>query len=139
MLPWQQKGTPSALPVTTDLSLTSMQVAIGTPSFTGDILNNPAKVVDSTGGFLLNSSVGDDGDQLKVNTKGVEAQSVAFDINDLRLSNAVQKFLEANALGGTVYHQFCISHFGTAPRDETLNLPLYLGGTKAPVLISEVT
>lgn len=125
MLPWQQKGTPIALPVTTNYSK-------------GDLGTVPAdKLFASTTASGGSRNVGISYEN--VTGYPLNFDSVAFDINDLRLSNAVQKFLEANALGGTIYHQFCISHFGTAPRDETLNLPLYLGGTKAPVLISEVT
>lgn len=128
MLPWQQKGTPIALPIASTMHVES-GITTSIPSkgvFAGNQTPN---------GYLY---VNNSGSSTSVNDV-IKIDSTAFDINDLRLSNAVQKFLEANALGGTVYHQFCISHFGTAPRDETLNLPLYLGGTKAPVLISEVT
>lgn len=135
MLPWQQKGTPIALPVTSSLSLSSQLVQV-----VGEYDRHNLSINDT--GTINNTWDSDGTDDMSVVTpalSNVPVTSTAFDINDLRLSNAVQKFLEANALGGTVYHQFCISHFGTAPRDETLNLPLYLGGTKSPVLISEVT
>ena len=136
MLPWQQKGTPIALPVTTNFAGTA-GLTVGTESNIVDeyliapLHGNVYPAIRQGDGTLLYDSTASE--------NNLSVSSTAFDINDLRLSNAVQKFLEANALGGTVYHQFCISHFGTAPRDETLNLPLYLGGTKAPVLISEVT
>lgn len=151
MLPWQQKGTPIALPVTSS-------IASGTsiPSFLQAEVN-PTGVEGATLAYKNMSLTGTSpnmtlGDNTFV-AKGVPASynwniktqsavninSTAFDINDLRLSNSVQRFLEANARGGTKYKEFCLSHFGIAPRDENLNLPLYLGGSKTPLIVSEVT
>ena len=141
MLPWQQKGTPIALPVSSSYS-GMLPVGVDnynedqSPVYAGDV-NYHLMTGEPTPGYDTNMSMQyHDGTFNPSET--FKITSTAFDINDLRLSNAVQRFLEANALGGTVYHQFCLSHFGVAPRDETLNLPLYLGGTKSPLLVSEV-
>lgn len=151
MLPWQQKGTPIALPV-------SSSIASGTSIFgTLQAQVNPS---GEEGGQLAyqnmhltgtspNMTLGDNGTtatavpalhkwNLKTN-EDISLTSVAFDINEFRQANAVQRFLEANARGGTKYKEFCLSHFGIAPRDENLNLPLYLGGSKTPLIVSEVT
>lgn len=147
MLPWQQKGTPIALPVSSSLT---GDLTVYAPNYDVDVeeMNNPtllkatSSLTRPSGSRIVQGDL-DNGTLDYASTGWASPNptitSTAFDINDLRLSNAVQRFLEANALGGTVYHQFCLSHFGVAPRDETLNLPLYLGGTKSPLLVSEVT
>ena len=61
-----------------------------------------------------------------------------FDIADLRLAFQVQKWLERNARGGTRYTEFLRAHFGVSPRDDRLQRPEYIGGSKSPVIISEV-
>jgi hypothetical protein len=61
-----------------------------------------------------------------------------FNIADLRLNFQLQKWLERNARGGVRYTEFLKAHFATAPRDERLDRPEYIGGTKAPIVFSEV-
>lgn len=127
MLPWQQKGTPIALPVSSSITLAHGQ---GEVTF--------GKLAVNT--LTTNPSIHYTNDEdYSTDNARVDITSTAFDINDLRLSNSVQKFLETNARGGTKYHEFCLSHFGCAVRDERLNEPMYLGGTKSPIMISEVT
>ena len=46
--------------------------------------------------------------------------------------------MERNARGGNRYIEFLKSHFGVNPRDERLQRPEYLGGTKVPIILSEV-
>lgn len=62
----------------------------------------------------------------------------SFNVSDLRVAFQVQKWMERNAIGGVRYNSFLISHFGIAPRDERLQRPQFLGGSKSPVIISEV-
>lgn len=129
MLPWQQKGTPIALPVTSSLysgDITTLQKA-------GSVFS--ATQSTSTATVYTNTT----GSDSSISGRPISVTSTAFDINDLRLTNSVQKFLESNALSGTTYHQFCVGHFGISPRDETISEPMYLGGSKTPVLITEVT
>lgn len=59
-------------------------------------------------------------------------------INDLRTAYALQTWLEKNARGGTRYVEFLLNHFGVRSSDQRLQRPEYLGGSKAPVVISEV-
>lgn len=132
-LPWQQKGTPIALPVTSALVDTHVwwsKHGEGTGWVSGNNTLNPARIYG-------NDSGGSDADNYLVVQPGIT--STAFDINDLRETNAIQRFLEANARGGTKYHEFCKAHFGIAPADETIREPRYLGGSKTPLIISEVT
>lgn len=62
----------------------------------------------------------------------------SVNIADLRLAFQIQKWLERNARGGARYTEELRSHFGVAPRDERLQRPEYIGGSKSPIVISEV-
>lgn len=46
--------------------------------------------------------------------------------------------MERNARSGARYTEFLRSHFGVTPRDDRLQRPEYLGGSKSPVIVSEV-
>lgn len=62
----------------------------------------------------------------------------AVTINELRTLNALQKWQEANARGGSRYIEQLMSHFGVVSDDARLQRAEYLGGGKSPILISEV-
>lgn len=51
---------------------------------------------------------------------------------------ALQRFLEKSARAGTRINEFLKSMFGVNPDDLRLDRPLYLGGSKDPVVTSEV-
>lgn len=59
-------------------------------------------------------------------------------INQLRLSFAIQKFLEKDARGGTRYIELLKSHYGVSPLDATLQRPEYLGGRRIPLSMNQV-
>lgn len=59
-------------------------------------------------------------------------------INELRLAEHIQRWLEKNARGGARYIEQILSHFGVRVPDYRLDRPEYLGGGKSPVQISEV-
>lgn len=61
-----------------------------------------------------------------------------FDVNDMRTLIQIQKWKERNMRAGVRYTEFLQSHYGTHPRDERLQRPEYIGGSKSPILISEV-
>lgn len=62
----------------------------------------------------------------------------ATTINDLRTAARLQEFLERNAVAGARYKEQIAAHFGVRTSDARLQRPEYLGGGKAPVVISEV-
>lgn len=64
--------------------------------------------------------------------------ATTVDISDLRLAFQIQAWLERNQRAGSRYTEFLLSHFGVAPRDERLDRPEYIGGTKSNVIVSEV-
>lgn len=61
-----------------------------------------------------------------------------FDVSDLRTAFQIQKWMERNARCGVRYTEFLQAHYGVSPRDETLQRPVYIGGSKSPVIVSEV-
>ena len=142
-LPWQQRGTAPALPI----SGLSSAVWTANPS-----IASPG--VDGTGVIMMqsNSSGYNPGnattktllDKLLVNLSGINANTVdlseatTFNVADLRLAFQIQKWMERNARAGVRYTEFLGAHFGVKPRDDRLQRPEYLGGSKNPVIISEV-
>lgn len=65
-------------------------------------------------------------------------QAVDGTVENLRTAFQVQRWLELNAVGGSRYVESLQKFFGTAPRDETVNRPVYIGGTIQNFSLSEV-
>lgn len=64
--------------------------------------------------------------------------AVSFNINDLREATQLQLWMELNSRGGVRFTEFLQTMFNVSPRDERLDRPEYIGGLKAPIIISEV-
>lgn len=73
--------------------------------------------------------------QLYAQLNGGTAQ---FDVSQLRLAVQMQKWLERNMRAGNRYIEFLLAHFGVAPNDARLQRPEYIGGSKSPIISSEV-
>lgn len=152
-LPWQQRGTAPALPISgttsaewaSDITLSNQPLgwpAISTSgsstSFARSSINNqPWDTGSKTGLELGKATVTIPTVSLNDNTIDLST-ATTFDIADLRLAFQIQKWLERNARSGARYTEFLRSHFGVSPRDERLQRPEYIGGSKSPVIISEV-
>lgn len=63
----------------------------------------------------------------------------AATIENLRFINSMQRYLERKARTGGRYYEYMIGQWGYKIDDAKLNRPIYLGGDKTPVQISEVT
>ena len=148
-LPWQQRGVSPALPIG------------GSVRFLGDIepLNwtggRTADNLANFAGFLSfqNTYVGDESikmgydnlspfegkkDRLKNWLNNNEVDGFSVNIADIRTAFQVQKWMERNARAGVRYTEFLRAHFGVTPTDERLDRPEYIGGTRSPIIISEV-
>lgn len=135
-LPWQQKGTAPALPVT---GLINVQ------HLAGSIVDAPNgatfgfQVAGQDARAFINGAQGKTNAELFFNSLYVDLASAAtFDVSDLRVAFQIQRWMERNARAGSRYTEFLKSHFGVAPRDERLQRAEYIGGTRSPVIISEV-
>ena len=135
-LPWQQRGQAPALPIsgTTNAvwdSSNFVQDNTGNPmGFSNSIVSQVARI--NSAQSLANAKAFMNANVVDLST------ATTFNIADLRLAFQIQKFLERNARAGARYTEFLRSHFGVSPRDERLQRPEYIGGSKAPVIISEV-
>lgn len=145
LLPWQQRGDAPALPVSGMLSLTFPDLLTGAGN---NITANTwqYKASGQQGGILFgidttsNNAMGlmyQVKDYLETG-KADLSQASTFDVADLRLAFQIQKFLERNARAGSRYVEFLRAHFPAWPRDDRLNRPEYIGGSKTPIVVSEV-
>lgn len=73
-----------------------------------------------------------------VDLSDVVGNSTSADVEDLRLMFAIQRWQEINARGGVRYTEFLRAQYGTAPRDERLQRPEFIGGCKSPIIVSNV-
>ncbi len=66
------------------------------------------------------------------------SNATTFDLEDFRWTAVIQQTMERAMRGGIRYTEWLRSMYGVSPRDERLNRPEYIGGSKTPVIISEV-
>lgn len=71
-------------------------------------------------------------------TLKVDVDEMGVSIQDLRTSNALQRWFERNARGGSRYIEQILAHFGVRSSDARLQRPQFLGGGKMPIAVSEV-
>ena len=135
-LPFQQRGIAPALPIS---GVTSAEWQLS--QIVGSANNK--YLVPNAGNQIgiVNSPATGDKEALLgfLNSNNVDfADAVTFDVSDMRLAFQIQRWMERNARAGVRYTEFLQAHYGVSPRDERLDRPEYIGGTKAPVIISEV-
>jgi len=142
-LPWQQRGTAPALPVTGTGSLiynVDDIEADDTPTYSIGLNRVTDPSVD--GNFTVPTVGSALSKQALVDAlhKGVVNfdDATTFDVSDMRTAFQIQKWLERNARAGARYTEFLRAHYGVSPRDERLQRPEYIGGMRTPVIISEV-
>lgn len=136
-LPWQQRGTSPALPITgTSHAVWTNSTILNGAGATGALA---AYTGSAAATLAVNNAQGATNALSAFNANTVDLSTAsAFDINDLRLAFQIQKWMERNARAGVRYTEFLKAHFGVSPRDERLQRPEYIGGSKAPIIISEV-
>lgn len=140
MLPWQQRGQVPNVPVTgtapvlfqqqSGLSMQNFQ--IGVISSVGLGFKNSQGGLENYAGQVVT------GAQFPAFANLTASNNIGFDINQLRLAFQIQRWQELNARCGSRYVEFLKGNFGTSPTDDTLQRPMFIGGSKSPVIISEV-
>ncbi len=149
-LPFVQKGSPVTIPLGTSADITYDNT--GTTylkSNLGQTLVFPgiadAKVQGFGGdiGQLEQKGAGtspniglriDNSEQLSVDLSSATSAT----INDLRLAFKMQQYLELSARTGTRYTEYLRGHWNVMSSDRSLQRPVYLGGSKSPLIVSEV-
>lgn len=167
-LPFIQRGTIPALPVVTEVEGefdtdvdTQVSTLLSSSDYFGfkDTADKVTGISPFSGGWGINELFGPSGASgpysgplsyfggiratntaaSVANTTGdLNAISTAFNVNDVRLAFQISKWQERNARTGVRHTEFLHAHFGVSPRDDRLQRPEYIGGTKSPVIISEV-
>jgi len=129
-LPWAQKGSPIQAPI--DLSYRWPAQAV-------DSNGNAVSVSDSLGTRSDNSGqIWLETQQAVVGIDNIDPDLTGIDINELRQAVRLQEWQEKNARAGSRYVESIMAHFGERVPDYTAQRPVYLGGGKANVKISEV-
>lgn len=133
-LPWQQKGEP--------VNLNAFVVQSMSEPF---LINGGRDSVSLGYRYNTSSAVGDAifvsenlpavSSEVSLNSEGF---STSLNINDLRYSNALQRFLERKALGGSRPSEFYLSMYGVKVDDLRIGQPLYLGGGFTNVSVTDV-
>lgn len=147
-LPFQQKGTAPVM--SGDIifegadeefhKLTVFPTEIydtSTSTYKAGILTGSTTIAPAVTGGVRNSS-GFVGASNSAPAGGSEVVYGGFNIAQLRLCVQTQKWLERNARAGTRYTELLRAHFGVSPTDARLDRPEYIGGSKTPIIVSEV-
>lgn len=123
-LPWAQRGGEVTLP--SEHEITYKVPATNTTGNT-----TAGNVTIAADGRLLApaGSLGID---------NIEAIDENITLNELRKAVKLQEWLEKSARFGSRYIEQILAHFGVRSSDHRLQRPEFLGGGKAPVVISEV-
>lgn len=122
-LPFAQRGPAVQLPADIQYDTFLTLKSGGNPA-TGPVTAN-----NTSGAFLDNNGNAIDVENI---------DSLGVTINDLRRATRLQSWLERNARAGSRYVEQIFSHFGVKSSDARLQRPEFLGGSKQPVVMSEV-
>ncbi len=145
-LPWQQRGISPALPISGTIPVNfGSSFSLSNPLLGTNSYHNLALKTYNSADIKFTTTVS--GPQETINSlSGSPSLSGTVNLNNattfniavLREAMQIQRWMEMNARGGVRYTEFLKAHFGISPRDEVLQRPEYLGGTKSGVVISEV-
>lgn len=129
-LPFAQKGDAVEIPIAETGTLPVLRSATPiAPNTTWDAENDVSTTVSVPN--QPNTEISDGG-------LYVDASVDAATINDLRRAFRLQEWLEKMARGGSRYIEQILVHFGVKSSDARLQRPEFLGGSKLPVIVSEV-
>jgi len=126
----QQRGTAPALPISGTTQATWNAYSSGGTE-------SPFQYQSAAGADQFDPWGSGTKSALEANTVDLSGAST-FDVADLRLAFQIQRWMERNNRAGVRYTEFLRGHFGVAPRDDRLDRPEYIGGSKTPLIISEV-
>ena len=149
-MPWPQRGGES---VTIPLGTVAPVVGIGKQNTNFPLSNVTVRETGGSGTVIYSRAAGISGDYTGYDHKFVVrrdekntsfpaifadlSDASAYDINTLRFSFQVQRYLERAARGGSRYVEMVRSHFGVVCPDLTYR-PEFLGGGTAPIIVTPV-
>ena len=165
-LPWTQRGPEVRLPLSGDAPVTGT-VSGSTYGFTtGSVLRDSSDHSEATGNNnVAVSDIGTNSGRLRYvddsgtyhdmyvhKSEGIDIEEAtteihgsadmsnvsAATINELRRCIALQRWMEANARGGSRYIEQIWSHFGVRSSDARLQRPEFLGGGKGTIMFENI-
>lgn len=132
-LPFQQRGTPVAIPVVSSGISTDFGPGAPLDSFVWGSIGSDDSIVLKT-----DNNTDSAGWNARLSEHFHINDISAADVSELRFMFQVQKFMERSARAGNRYTEFLRANFGVSPRDERLQRPEFIGGTRSPILIQQV-
>lgn len=153
-LPSPQKGEAVQLPLTGNAPVVTTSDLVDTPVSNGLKWRTSTGTVVPSGNYNLlgilsnsNTSLFSPGSSFSNTSTPIVPANLWADlsdvtsanVNDLRFAFQLQKMLENDARGGTRYTEILQSHFGVVSPDARLQRPEYLGGSRSPLSIQQVT
>lgn len=124
-LPFQQRGTAPALPVSGTAHAVWPAVDAAVPNNLNAAQGSKAPSDAHTKAALENNSID-------------LSSATSVNIAELRVAVQLQRWMERSARSGYRYVEYLYSHFGVSPRDDRLDRPEYIGGVRQPIVVSEV-
>lgn len=138
--PFEQKGPAVTIPIGTEAPVTRRNNALGWQTFVAGSNTVPPddQAYSRSGAFgrfgaVQNWSL-DPAGQLYADLSGV----TGIPVTELRLANALQRFMELSSHRGSRYVEYLLSRFGVRSSDARLQRPELLSRSKQVVQISEV-
>lgn len=132
-LPWAQRGPEVHIPVNTKGIFNKVTDGNNLNQSSSSLINGAYSAEVNAAAYSgVFDAVSNGGLKIRLN------ESALGTIRELRQANALQSWLERNAVGGGRYIEQLLSHFGVFAEDSRLQRAEYLGSVKAPVVISEV-
>lgn len=125
-LPWAQRGSAVTVPLYSGEPL----------SYYRSMGNDSVVEVDNTNGNLTLRTPNTTTGKGRIISKG--ESSSYMNIEDLREANALQRWLERNAIAGGRYIEQILAHFGVRVPDYRLDRPDFIGGVACPITSSTV-
>ena len=146
-LPWPQKGPAVTYPIGGTAPITGMGTVQSAVWGSGSGVNiresdgttqQYAGIPTDSGGALRIEEDPDNAGYPHIFADLDQSASAGGTINALRQSFQIQKMYERDARGGTRYTEIIRAHFGVVSPDARLQRPEFLGGSRQPVMISQV-
>lgn len=153
-LPSQQLGNPATIPLGTTAPVVGNGMTLGlrNSTLTGGLGGNTGSgvlsaYIDYYGDSYGTTGASDDSvtgslgvttDPTKSGLVADISQASAVTVTMLRAAFAAQLWMERNMRAGVRYIEFILSHFGVRSSDARLQRAEFLGGSRTPLLISEV-
>lgn len=128
-LPWQQRGTSPALPISVSGDGGNVTVYDAGDATVSALRRTNANNIDPNYSPAVTNNI-------RWSDPGLSATSV--DMNELRLNLAIQRLMERNARAGVRLEEWSQAHFGVSPGDMRLDEPEFLARSRFPIVQSEV-